>query len=172
MRSQVFPKRRKTMSTLFRPIHEQRLDALQEHLRYSRTITPQLMADVMARACPRFSARASSANANILRLIESGAFVDATLALLALELPLWTLRRLVYDDGDWHCAFSRQPALPAELDETVEASHEILPLALLGVFVEAQRSDPIADGSRPSSVPQVRPVEGHAVCCENFAYPA
>jgi hypothetical protein len=127
------------------------------------------MAEVVAHACPRFAARAASANAGIVRLIESGAFVDATLALLTLELPGWTLRRLVHDDGEWHCALSRQPALPAELDETADASHEILPLSLLGAFVEAQRCEATAQEGRPSSVPQVRGMEGYAVCCDNFA---
>jgi hypothetical protein len=153
----------------FNTNQEAGLAKLPEQIRHTQAVTPELMAEVIARACPRFSAHRSSAKARITRLIESGAFVDAALALLALELPQWKLRRLVYDDGQWHCAFSSHPALPAELDETADASHEILPLALLGALVEAQRCGPAADDGRPSSVPQVRPMEGYSVCCDNFA---
>jgi hypothetical protein len=151
-----------TIPMSFDTNHEAGLAELPEQLRHTQAVTPELMAEVIARACRRFSAHPSSATARITRLIESGAFVDATLALFALQLPQWKLRRLAYDDGQWHCAFSRQLALPPELDQTADASHEILPLALLGAFVEAQRCGPAADDSRPSSVPQVKTIEGYA----------
>ena len=153
---------------LFEPNQDQRLRELQEHLRRARKVTPDLMTDVIARVCLRFSAHPPAATARVMRLIESGAFTDATLALLELELPQWKLRRLVYDGGEWYCAFSKQLALPAELDESVETSHEILPLAVLGTLVEARRYGPMADEG-PRSVPQIGPTQGLAVCCDNFA---
>jgi hypothetical protein len=157
------------MSLLFNSNQELRLAKLQEQLRGARIVTPDVMADVIARTCLRFRAHHPSAKARIIRLVESGAFADAALTLLELELPQWKLRRLAYDDGEWHCALSKQLALPAELDETAEANHEILPLAILSAFVEARRRGMIADEGRPRSVPQVRPAQGLVVCCDNFA---
>ena len=60
------------------------------------------------------------------RLIEAGAWADAAIALVRLELPNWSLRRLVYEDGEWLCSLSRQPNLPIFLDEPGEGSHAVL----------------------------------------------
>ena len=149
--------------------HEEVLRALQEQLRRARTITPGLMAEVIARACPRLRAQQRSAKARVIRLIESGAFADATLALLELELPQWKLRRLIYEEGEWHCSLSKHIGLPAELDDMAEATHESLPLAILSAFVEARRHSLTAGEDRPKSVPQVRPTQAYAICCDNFA---
>jgi hypothetical protein len=102
-------------------------------------------------------------------LIKSSAFADATLTLLELELPQWMLRRLIREDDEWHCSISKQLGLPAELDDMAEASHESLPLAILSAFVEARCHSLTAGGARPKSVPQVRPAQGYAICCDNFA---
>lgn len=88
---------------------DQRLEALQEHLRACHEITPELLRDVIARACQRLRAHPASAKAKLDALIAAGAWIDAALALLELELPQWTLRRLVYDDGEWHCSLSKHP---------------------------------------------------------------
>jgi hypothetical protein len=149
--------------------HGGHLRDLQEQIHRARTITPGLMADVIARACPGVRAQPRSVKTRILHLIESGAFADATLALLELELPQWKLRRLMYEDGEWHCSLSKHVNLPTELDEMAEANHEDLPLAILYAFVEARRQSLIAGKSRPQSVPQVRPMQGYAICCDNFA---
>ena len=63
---------------------EHHLRELQEQIRRADTITPGLMADAIARACPRLQVQHPTARARVARLIESGAFADATLALLAL----------------------------------------------------------------------------------------
>ena len=55
--------------------------------------------------------------ARIDQLIEARAWNDAALALVELELPAWKLRRLVYEDGEWHCSLSRQPNLPVALED-------------------------------------------------------
>jgi hypothetical protein len=149
--------------------HGGHLRDLQEQIHRARTITPGLMADVIARACPGVRAQPRSVKTRILHLIESGAFADATLALLELELPQLKLRRLMYEDGEWHCSLSKHVNLPTELDEMAEANHEDLPLAILYAFVEARRQSLIAGKSRPQSVPQVRPMQGYAICCDNFA---
>jgi hypothetical protein len=153
----------------FAPKHEEHLRELQQELHRARTITPALMADVIARACPRLQAQQRAASATVIRLIESGAFADAALALLDLELPQWKLRRLIREDDEWHCSLSKQLGLPAELDEMAEANHESLPLAILCAFIEAQHRSFTAGEARPKSVPQVRPIRGYAICCDNFA---
>src|SRR5262245_6772495 len=142
---------------------------LQEQIHRARTITPDLMADVIARACPGMRAQHRSVRTKIFHLIESGAFADATLALLELELPQWKLRRLIREDDEWHCSISKQLGLPTELDDMAEATHESLPLAILSAFVEARRHSLTAGEARPKSVPQVRPTQAYAICCDNFA---
>src|SRR5882757_332400 len=101
---------------LYVPKHD-RFGELEERLRRALVVTPDLMSDVIGRACPRFTASRSAATAKVARLIESKAWTDAALALLEFELPHWTLRRLVHEDGEWLCSLSRQPGLPLELDD-------------------------------------------------------
>jgi hypothetical protein len=153
---------------LFDPRHEQHLGKLEAQLRRAQAPTAELISDVIAEACVCFAARGGAAKLRIHRLIESGAWTDAALALLELELPQWKLRRIVYEDGEWHCALSRHPQLPLELDEVAEASHEILPLALLVALLQASR-DVAASAARVTAVPQVYPTPGYAICCDNFA---
>jgi hypothetical protein len=89
----------------------------------------------------------------LAELIQSGAWTDAALALIDLELPLWKVRRLAYDDGEWHCALSRERELPDWLDQSIEARHADLSLAMLSAYVEARRVS--APESR-TSVPDAR----------------
>ena len=145
------------------------LGDLQEQIHHARTVTPELMADVMARACPRLQAQNRTAKAKVVGLIDAGAFTDAALTLLELELPHWKLRRLIREDDEWHCSVSRQLGLPAELDDMAEGEHESLPLAILSAFIEARRHRVSAAQNRPESVPQIRPTQGYAICCDNFA---
>jgi hypothetical protein len=152
---------------LFDPKHDGHLGRLEMQLRRAEAITPELMSEVIAEACLRFAALGAAAKARVNRLVEFGAWTDAALALIELELPQWKLRRLVYEDGEWLCSLSKQPRLPLGLDELAEAGHEILPLAILIAFVQARRV--AASATDVTTVPQVRPVPGHAVCCDNFA---
>jgi hypothetical protein len=153
---------------LFHPPREDRLGQLEEQLRRARAVTADLLTDVIARACVDFPQYGGAAEVRINRLIEAGAYTDAAMALLELELPHWKLRRLVYDDGEWICSLSRQPWLPVDLDDVAEARHEILPLAVLTTFLQALGAD-AADEPRAASVPQVRPAQGYAICCDNFS---
>jgi hypothetical protein len=148
--------------------HAEDLRELQEQIRRARTVTPGLMADVMARACPRLQAQTRTAKAKVVGLIDAGAFTDAALTLLELELPHWKLRCLIREDDEWHCSLSKQLRLPAEFDDMSECNHETLALAVLGAFVEARRRHLTACESRPRSVPLVYPVEGCTICCDNF----
>ena len=84
------------------------------------------MAEFIGNACRRFpSAGQTEKTARIERLIRSGAWTDAALALLDLELPQWQLRRIAYDQGEWYCALSRQRELPDWLDQSIEGRMRI-----------------------------------------------
>ena len=153
----------------FHPKHEERFDALEAQLRRAPALTSDLISNVIADACTRLPVmkRAGKA-ARIDQLIEAGAWSDAALALIELELPPWKLRRLVYEDGEWHCSLSRRPYLPVALDDTADATHEVLPLAILSACVEARRRISAMREASLQTVPQVRPTSGHAVCCDNY----
>ena len=153
---------------LFDPKRETHLGRLEEHLRRAQAITPELMSEVIEEASIRFAAHETATKARVNRLIESGAWTDATLALVELELPQWKLRRLVYEDGEWFCSLSKEPRLPLDLDELAEAGHENLPLAILIALIEARRATAVS-APRPTAVPQVGRVQGYAVCCDNFS---
>jgi hypothetical protein len=43
-------------------------------------------------------------------------------------------------DREWLCSLSNQPQLPLGLDNVAEASHEVLPLAILLAFLQARRA--------------------------------
>jgi hypothetical protein len=111
----------------------ERHDGLDDCLHDAPAVTADLMSEVVGTPSRRLPPR-------IERLIESGAWTDAALALLELELPQWQLRRLAYDEGEWHCALSPQRELPEWLDDrSVESHHADLSLAILSAFVEARR---------------------------------
>src|SRR6516225_2462446 len=146
----------------------QRLSELRESLDRAPEISRVHMLDVIAHGCTRFHAHASITQAKVIRLIEAGAFVDATCALQELEMPQWKLRRIVHDDARWHCLFSKHPAVPMELDDVAEGSHDVLPLAILSAFLEARRLTLAANPRPPRSDPQAR-FHGQVVCCDNFS---
>ncbi|WP_167406765.1 hypothetical protein [Bradyrhizobium forestalis] len=143
--------------------------SLAERLRKAHAMTRPLMLDIIAHACRRFpSLGQSERTARVTRLIDAEAWVDAVLALTELELPLWRVRRIAYDEGEWHCALSRDRELPDWLDAAVEGRHGDLAIALLSAFVEVQAL--AMESSRPS-VPSVRPVLDplyEPVACDNF----
>jgi hypothetical protein len=145
---------------LFAPKHD--LNRLEASLRGAPAITAELMFGVMTQTCVRFAARNRAAQARVSQLIEAGAWTDAALALLELELPQWKIRRLAQEDGEWLCT------LPLGLDEVSEATHEVLPLSILIALLQA-RSVPSADAASSTAVPVVRPSAGYAVNCDNFA---
>jgi hypothetical protein len=151
---------------LFDPKQEDRFDRLKDQLRLASALTPDLMSNVIVDACTRLPAVKA---ARIDQLIEAGAWDEAALALIELELPAWKLCRLVYEDGEWLCSLSRQPTLPVALDDTADASHEVLPLAILSAFVEARRRTSAMRETSLPTVPQVWRTPGYAICCDNFS---
>jgi hypothetical protein len=143
---------------------------LNDRLRDADTVTAEVMSEIVGEACRRFpSMGQSEKTARIERLLKSEAWTDAALALIDLELPLWQVRRIAYDEGEWYCALSRERELPDWLDQSIEAHHADLALAVLTAFVDAQQLD--APSSRPS-VPSVRRVVKalyEPLCCDNFS---
>ena len=143
---------------------------LSGQLHAAHAVTADLVSEVLSQACRRFPSMGQiGKTARIERLIGSEAWIDAALVLIELELPLWQVRRIAYDEGEWYCALSRERELPDWLDRSIEARHPDLALAILCAFVEAQRVT--ASTSRPS-VPAVSrgstPALYEPVCCDNF----
>ncbi|MDA9497018.1 hypothetical protein [Bradyrhizobium sp. CCBAU 11357] len=145
------------------------LPSLAERLCKAHAATRPLMLDIIGDACRRIhSLGDSERTARLTRLVDAEAWADAALVVMALELPMWQVRRIAYDDGEWHCALSRERELPDWLDAAVEVRHADLALALLSAFVEVRALT--ADVSRPS-VPSVRPALDplyEPVACDNF----
>jgi len=143
--------------------------SLADRLRNAQAVTRPLMMEVIDKACRRFpSLGQSERTARLARLIDAEAWADAALVLLELELPLWHVRRIAYDEGEWHCALSRQRELPDWLDSSIEARHSDLAVALLSAFAEAQMLT--AEASQPS-VPSVRQASDmlyEPISCDNF----
>ena len=130
------------------------LGELYARLRDAGTADATLVNEVIGAACRRYpSLGQTKKTARLAQLIQSGAWTDVALALIDLELPLWQVRRLAYDEGEWHCALSRERELPDWLDQSTEARHSDLALAILSAFVEARCAS--APESR-TSVPDAR----------------
>ena len=143
---------------------------LSDRLRDVHAVTAELIAEVIDETCRRFTSVGQiEKTARIERLIGSGAWTDAALALIDLELPQWQVRRIAYDEGEWYCALSRERELPDWLDRSIEARHADLPLAILSAFVDAQRiSTPKSRTSVPIVPHNANPLY-EPVCCDNFA---
>jgi hypothetical protein len=144
--------------------------SLGNRLRKAQGMTRPLMLEIIDKACRRYpSLGQSERTARLMQLIEAEAWTDAALALMELELPLWHVRRIAYDEGEWHCALSRERELPDWLDAAVEGCHGDLAVALLSAFAEVQAR--AVEAPRPS-VPNVRPARDPLVepaSCENFS---
>jgi hypothetical protein len=142
---------------------------LDDRLRDAHAVTSELMSEVIGEACRRFpSVGQSKKSERIERLIQTGAWTDAALALIDLELPLWQVRRIAYDEGEWYCALSRERELPDWLDRSVEAHHTDLALAIMSAFVDAQRIASPASSTSVPAVPRDANPLYESVCCDNF----
>ena len=143
---------------------------LSDRLREACAVTAEFMSDIIRSACRRFPSTGQTAKtAHIERLIQSHAWTDAALALIDLELPQWQLRRVAYDQGEWYCALSRERELPDWLDQSIEARHADLALAILSAFVEAQRVSPPATRTSVPAVTRDVSLRYVPVCSDNFA---
>ncbi|MEO8318911.1 MAG: hypothetical protein ABI561_11370 [Bradyrhizobium sp.] len=142
---------------------------LGDRIRDACSVTAEFLADIIGTTSQRFAAPGQSAKtARVRQLIQSQAWTDAALALLELELPQWQVRRLAYDEGEWHCALSRQRELPDWLDSAIEARHANLALAILAAFVEARRVSVPASRTSVPAVPQDANPMYEPVLCDNI----
>src|SRR6476659_5731258 len=91
------------------------MSVLSDKLRLASALTTALFSDVKIRTNPHSPTLRTD---RIDQLIRARAWNDAAFALVELELLAWKLRRLAYEDGEWHCSLSRQPNLPAALDDS------------------------------------------------------
>jgi len=156
--------------------HHQRLQAEQDRvrelsgrLRAADAATPELFFDVIRDACWRFhSIPRVEYRSRVERLIQIGAWTDAALGLLELELPLWQLRRIAYDAGEWCCALSHQRELPDWLDQSIEACHADLPLAILSAFIDAQYVQACSARTSVPGAPRTERALYVRLCCDNF----
>ena len=143
---------------------------LGDRLRDTYAVTADFLSDIIRQTCRRFpSAGQSGKTARVERLIQSGAWTDAALALIDLELPQWQVRRIAYDQGEWHCALSRQRELPDWLDQSIETHHADLPLAILGAFVDARLAATPANRTSVPFVPREANPLSEPVLTDNFA---
>ena len=143
---------------------------LDERLRNAYAVTAEFLSDIIGQTCRRFpSTSQSSKTARIERLIQSGAWTDAALALIDLELPQWQLRRIAYDEGEWHCALSRERELPDWLDQSAEGRHADLALAILSAFIEAQHISVPSDRTSVPIVPRKVDAFYEPILSDNFA---
>ena len=100
---------------LFVPIPDDPLDHLAARLRLAENPTADLVGAIVAAACPRSRMRngTGAAAGRLETLTKSAAWTDLALALIGYELPGWSLRRMVFEDGARVALLAVQPARPA-----------------------------------------------------------
>jgi hypothetical protein len=148
----------------------EQLATLAEHVSAADEATSELFSEIVVATSRRLWTPGEAAKAARLHdLIEAGALTQAALSLIELELPLWKLRRIAYDEGEWHCAMSRQRELPEWLDQAVEARHASLTLAILGAYIETVGQTELSREPNRPSVPQASAQQYQPLYCENFA---
>jgi hypothetical protein len=143
---------------------------LSSRIRGADAVTAALLSDVVRTACARLpSVRRTKDFERLEHLIQSRAWTDAVLALLALELPQWQIRRIVYDAGEWHCALSRQREFPEWFDQPVEACHADVSLAILGALVDVLGANTSLTATSIETSPRAETPLYLPLCCDNFA---
>jgi hypothetical protein len=152
------------------PLHSEPHDpaALNDRLRDADAVTAELMIGIIDGVCRRFpSLGQTEKTVRLQQMIATGAWTDAALALIDLELPQWQVRRIAYDEGEWHCALSRERELPDWLDSAIEARHADLALAILAAFVDARCATAPSTSTSVPIVPRDAATY-QPVCCDNF----
>lgn len=161
---------------LFHPKRAERLAAITNRLRNADDATANLIWIIFHAALSADDPARAHDVAQIRKWIEVGAWTDATLSLLKTELPQWKLRRLIYDESEWHCKLSLCPGLPDWLEDTIEVSSPNLLLALLRALIEAMRHDASLDEPRPPTAGRWSArttlstmLSLNFICCDNFS---
>jgi hypothetical protein len=147
----------------------ERRDQVTRALRVATRLTPGLFSRVATGAGTQFAAgwRANQAE-RLAQLVLAEAWTDSSLLLIEIELPLWRVRRLLYDGGEWMCSLSRYPGLPVEIDPAADGRHGTMPIAVLLSFVEAKGLATAAEFTRTPSIPRAKPAFVAPACCDNF----
>jgi hypothetical protein len=144
-------------------------ERLERELQLATGPGPGVFARAIADGCSRVAAlRAAGKAEQIDRLMAAGAWTDAAFALVAAELPGWDVRRLWYDESQWFCTLSQRRTWPVELDDSADAAHEALPLAVLLALLQARRLAAVTIGPA-ATVPRIQPAADAMLCCDNFA---
>jgi hypothetical protein len=142
--------------------------ALNEKLRVANEVTSELMTEILDLACQRAALlRHSAMGLRFKQLLDACAWTDSAMALIELELPLWHIRRIAYEAGEWHCALSRQCEFPDWLDQAVESRHANLALAILSTFVETRCTLDAAEGPGVSRAGEM--ICDIPMCCDHFS---
>jgi hypothetical protein len=144
-------------------------ERITNRLRGASVPTGALIADAAANCCVRLPALANARKTNRIReLINTRAWLEASLILTERELPPWKLRRLFYEDGEWHVSLSKQSNIPIDLDDMADGHHADPSLGILTAFVEARRRTR-NEHKTVAVVPRERRSESsHVMCCDNF----
>jgi hypothetical protein len=154
-----------------KPNRDVEISQLKEKIRRASVVTPELMSDVIDKVCLRLHALPYETN-RLPSLLAAGAWIEAALVLIDLEVPQWTLRRLGHDGGYWYCSLSKRLRVPDWLDDSVDAFHEVLPLAIISAFLEVHQARFVASDVSPHTVPECRAQFREAINifnCDNFA---
>jgi hypothetical protein len=147
----------------------ERLSRIIDRIAAAGEMSPGLWAAIVSGACERAATmRATPILARLNKCAADGAWVDAALALIDVELAGWKLRRIVYEDGEWYCALSPEPCLPEWLDGAVEVTHRDLALALTKAALETMREVRSQPARRPAAPPLAGDDGRQFVCCDNF----
>ncbi len=152
---------------LFHPDRRERLAWIANQVRSADRASTDLVSAIASEIFHDGTNGSRQASLHIQKLIAAGAWTDAALALISSDLPQWKLRRLAYDDGEWHCVLAPQREFPEWLDDGIEARHENLSLALFKGLVETAQQQPVETPT--PTVPRVRIKQQGAICCDNFA---
>jgi hypothetical protein len=144
------------------------LDELDSEAQAALELGPEFFYKIVTLACTRLPLLNKLGRAARLeRFAKSGAWTDAVLALIELELPAWKICRLLYEEGEWTCSISRYPNLALVFGDVAEAAHESLPLAMMRAFLNARLSS-LSLPEPTRNVPETREVWGPVLCCDNF----
>lgn len=152
---------------LFRPDRLERLAWIADQVRFATRPSTDLVSAIASEISHDDTNGSVRIPAEIARLIAADAWIDTALGLIAREMPQWKLRRLAYDDGEWHCTLSHLREFPEWLDDGIETHNQDIALALFHGLVEAALQQPVK--ARPPTAPRIRINPLNPICCDNFA---
>jgi hypothetical protein len=153
-----------------RPSDGTDLDGLIRRIDDASAPDAHLFVEIIANGCPRAVVLVEMRKAQRLKqLIESGAWTDAALELLELDLPQWKMRRVLCNDGEWYCRLSAQPWLPEGFDDVIETYHKALPLSILAAIVQVRAQTVTAPRADELTADMAPTPDYIRISCDNFS---